>query len=75
MSITLTPAELVAVTGYSRPCAQLRVLHERGFVRAFIGRTGVILERVHYEAVCRGQHGQDTRQRPAANLGFLRRAS
>lgn len=54
--LTLTPAELVTLTGYQRPGDQLRALHEHGFVRARLGRLGdVILERAHYDAVCRGQ--------------------
>lgn len=52
--ITLSPAELVAITGYELPCKQLGVLHKRGFHRAYIpkGGGGVVLERAHYEAVC-----------------------
>lgn len=55
MSVVLQPEEIVALTGYEKHCMQLNVLHARGFNRAFIGRRGVILERAHYEAVCRGQ--------------------
>jgi len=47
--------------GYRRPADQLRALHERGFVRAYIptvGRKRVILERAHHDAVVRGQFGQ-----------------
>lgn len=54
-SVTLQPEELQALTGYEQPCKQLNILHKRGFNRAFIGRKGVVLERAHYEAVCRGQ--------------------
>ena len=50
MSLVLSPSELADLTGYEQPCRQLDVLHKRGFSRAFIGRKGVILERVHYEA-------------------------
>lgn len=73
-SPTLTAAELVEVSGgYVRAADQLRVLHERGFTRAYIptvGRRRVVLERAHYDAVVRGQFGQaDTPKeeaRPAA---------
>lgn len=69
MDITLNHAELVALTGYSLPCKQLNVLHKRGFLRAYIGRRGVVLERTHYEAVCVGQ----TAKAPVkeANLSFF----
>ncbi len=54
--ITLTEPELVELTRYSRADRQLAVLHLRGFARAFIGRDGkVVLERAHFEAVCRGE--------------------
>lgn len=52
--ITLTEPELIELTRYNRAAQQLAVLHLRGFARAFIGRDGkVVLERAHYEAVCR----------------------
>jgi hypothetical protein len=53
------------------PTKQLNVLHARGFVRAYIGRHGVILERAHYEAVSRGELQAPRR---AANLAFLKQA-
>lgn len=73
MSATLTRDELREITGYTLATAQLRVLHARGFHRAFIGRHGLVLERLHYEAVCRGQSAAEPAGKPAANLGFLRR--
>jgi hypothetical protein len=54
-SITLQPDELEQLTGFEQATKQLNVLHKRGFTRAFIGRRGLVLERAHYEAVCRGQ--------------------
>ena len=55
---TLTERELIEITGYSSPNQQLDVLHKRGFIRAFRSRKGnVILERPHYQAVCRGEFG------------------
>lgn len=61
---TMTAAELYGITGYLRPFEQLKILHGRGFTRAWRAPTNghVILERSHYEAVTRGQFGQ-----PAAN--------
>jgi hypothetical protein len=56
-SITLQPDELEQLTGFEQATKQLNVLHRRGFTRAFIGRHGLVLERAHYEAVCRGQIG------------------
>ena len=73
MSLVLSPSELAELTGYEQPCRQLDVLHKRGFSRAFIGRKGVILERVHYEAVSRGATGNAI-DKPAvkvANLAFF----
>lgn len=69
--ITLTEQEIEALTGYERPTKQLAILHSRGFVRAYIGRKGVVLERAHYEAVSRGEVHTPGKK---ANLGFLRAA-
>jgi hypothetical protein len=71
MSITLTDAEIEALTGYKNATKQLNVLHNRGFLRAYIGRKGVVLERAHYEAVSRGELHQP---RKGANLSFLKAA-
>lgn len=61
--IILSDAELEAITGYEQATKQLNILHDRGFVRAWINRDGkVVLERSHYEAVTRGEFGP----RPAA---------
>lgn len=64
--LNLTEREIVdASGGYVRPAEQLRELHARGFVRAYVpkvGRKHVVLERAHYDAVTRGQFGA-----PAAN--------
>lgn len=71
--IILTEPELVKITGYELPCKQLAVLHNRGFHRAYIARKGgVVLERAHYEAVCRGQ---SERPRKSANISFLHKAA
>jgi hypothetical protein len=73
--ITLTPDELADLTGYRTATKQLNVLRNRGFVRAYISRRGVVLERAHYDAVCRGQAvEQQPRPSKGANLSFLRPA-
>jgi hypothetical protein len=68
-SLNLTQAEIVdACGGYVRAAEQLRELHARGFVRAYIAKVGrkhVVLERAHYDAVTRGQFGAPAA--PAAN--------
>lgn len=71
--ITLSAAELHAITGYELPCKQLGVLHKRGFHRAYIPKGGgVVLERAHYEAVCRGEA---EKPRKSANISFLHKAA
>ena len=81
MSVILTADELVALTTYTQPARQLRELHRQGFSRARIGRTGaVILERVHYLAVIKGNAVEppfDYTQiipRPRIDAGSERRA-
>jgi hypothetical protein len=56
--LILSPEELRAITGgYKRPRDQLAELLRQGFFRARVGTvTGaVIVERAHYDAVCRGR--------------------
>jgi hypothetical protein len=76
-SITLLPTEIEALTGYRNATKQLNVLHDRGFLRAFINRSGeVVLERAHYEAVSRGELHQPDQLSgggKVANLDFLRK--
>ncbi len=63
--IALTRSELQRITGYRRPAEQLVELHRRGFHRAHRDRSGqVVLERAHYEAVCRGASSQATAAGP-----------
>lgn len=70
--IKLSEEEIAALTQYAHATKQLRVLHSRGFTRAFIDRKGkVILERAHYEAVSRGELQTG---RKVANLSFLKAA-
>lgn len=59
VDLILTPAELEALTGYRQPSPQIAELKRQGFWRARRAVTGrVIVERSHYEAVCRGEQGQ-----------------
>lgn len=75
---TLTERELIEITGYSSPNQQLDVLHKRGFIRAFRSRKGnVILERPHYQSVCRGEFGGNDKLQVTGrgvNLSFMKRA-
>jgi hypothetical protein len=54
--LTVPPEELVEITGYRQPAAQLRNLLARGFWRACRAPMSgaIILERAHYDAVCAG---------------------
>lgn len=62
-SITLTDQEIAALCpGLSQPAARVRHLRNQGFTRARRCGDQVILERAHYEAVCRGQFAQTTTQ-------------
>lgn len=55
LQVLLSAEELSAVTGYQKPALQVRELHRRGFARARVNaRNEVVLERAHFEAVCRG---------------------
>ncbi len=56
MNATLSADEIESVTGYRRQADQLAELHRQGFYRARLSptRARVILERVHYDAVCAG---------------------
>lgn len=53
--LLLSQAELETLTRYKRPGEQLAELRNQGFHRARRARDGsVVLERAHYDAVCRG---------------------
>ena len=57
-ALLLTPEEILALTGYRQPAAQLAELRRQGFQRARRNPAGtVVLERDHYVAVCAGQYG------------------
>lgn len=52
LPLTLTPAELVTLTGYKIPSMQLQELRRRGFWRACQNRSGkVVIERAHFQAI------------------------
>ncbi|RYE43923.1 MAG: DUF4224 domain-containing protein [Hyphomicrobiales bacterium] len=74
MSLTLSESEIVALTGYQYPTRQLEVLRARGFYRAVMGRSGVVLTRAHYEAVESGRDAEKVAPRKVANLSHLRPA-
>lgn len=74
----LSAAEIEAITGYRAPSMQLQTLHARGFLRAYRNRCGkIVLERPHYDAVCRGSYGAALQPpaRAAVNTSFLKRAA
>lgn len=72
-SIKLSRPELVDITGYEQATKQLNVLHNRGFHRAYINRNGeLVLERIHYQAVCQGTA---TNKPKSANVAFLRKTA
>lgn len=76
--LTVPTDELVEITGYRQPAAQLRNLLARGFWRACRApMTGaVILERAHYEAVCSGAvQGGAANDGKVAKLKSQRRAA
>lgn len=54
--VRLTPEEVKDLAGgLVQPRRQLAELHRQGYWRARLGVDGqVVLERAHYEAVCRG---------------------
>ena len=67
MTPTLSRDEIVSLTGgYRKPAKQLAELHRQGFHRARRSMlTGqVVLERAHYEAVCRGSDAQSDAWQP-----------
>jgi hypothetical protein len=55
-TLTLTDSELAEICpDVKQPAAMVRHLHAEGFKRARLRDGRVILERSHYEAVCRGE--------------------
>ena len=77
MDTQLSEQELEAITGYRTPSRQLQTLHARGFSRAYRNRQGkVVLERPHYDAVCRGEFGShEQTPRASVDTTFLKRAA
>lgn len=63
MSLTLSPDEIAQLCpGLTQPAAKLRHLREQGFVRARLTGGEIVLERAHYEAVCRGEFARSSGQ-------------
>ena len=63
MNPTLDEAEIALLCpGLKQPAARLRHLREQGFVRARLVGGQIVLERIHYEAVCRGEFAASGRQ-------------
>ena len=77
MSLILSPDELVQITnGLTQAAAQLKELHRQGFVKACRPRMGgVVLYRVHYEAVATARESDERAQntRPGPNVVGLER--
>lgn len=66
-SILLSDAEIAELTGHlQKPRCQVNLLQKRGFERARVERGKVILERAHYEAVCRGEFARPAQKRDTA---------
>ena len=56
--VVLSAMELESLTGYKQAGAQLAELKAQGFHRARRNAAGhVVLERPHFEAICRGTYG------------------
>lgn len=73
MSLILDQEELHALTGgLTLPRCQLKILRERGFFRARLERGKLVLERAHYDAVCRAtfttESGKQDNARPHPQL-------
>lgn len=76
MTIILTPTELdYLCPEVTQPAARVRRLHAEGFVRARLSDGRVILERAHYEAVCRGEFAagkKSAQNAPRVDLSAVR---
>ena len=74
--LTLTPDELLALTGYRQPARQLEELRRMGFYRArrsVLG--GVVLERAHYDSICAGREAQTPANQPQLRPPRMRSAA
>lgn len=73
----LSPKEIFDLTGYSQPSKQVEALISRGFTRTYRDkRSGrVVVERCHFEAVCRGEYMLPHRGTPSerVNLSLFRK--
>ena len=76
--LTLTPEQILEITGYQRQADQLNELHRQGFWRARRQPVSgdVLLERAHYDAVCAGQTAPGKRRgEPEPQLRSQREAA
>jgi hypothetical protein len=65
-ALLLSDEEISAVTGYRKPALQVRELQLLGFVRARVNVLNrVILERVHFEAVCSSAAASEVARTPS----------
>lgn len=63
--LLIATEQLVKLTGYVQPSAQVAELRRQGFHRARRNPMGaVILERAHYDAVCSGRDSACIEQPP-----------
>jgi hypothetical protein len=74
--LILNSSEIQSLTGFAAPGKQLSALHAAGYARARRGRYGeIILERMHYDAVCRGEFSMNSGEhKSSVNIAFLKRA-
>jgi hypothetical protein len=69
-AILLSEWEIAALTGnLQKPRCQVNLLQKRGFARARLERGRVVLERAHYEAVCRGAFAAPPEKRDTSAPG------
>jgi len=61
--LVLSADEILALTQVTLPRCQVRRLQEQGFVRARLVRGKAVLERAHYDAVCRGEFARPPEKR------------
>lgn len=72
LPITLLPREIDALCpDITQPMARVKHLRQQGFTRARVVHGAVVLERAHFEAVCRGEFASPGKARqngPELNL-------
>ena len=60
----LSPEEIAAITGYSKPTLQLKALTNMGIKAQINARHEVVVSRSHAEAILSGQHRQTAADKP-----------